>query len=159
MKSSPRRLKTGCSPTRVTTYRSPAGPPLWPALPLPGTRIFIPSFAPAGILTVTCRVLRTLPLPEHVRHGFSTIVPSPPHLTHGSEKAKNPWSRLRTPRPPHSGQVRGAVPGAAPVPRQSPHTSSTGTFTRVVTPFRASLKLKLTLTVTSWPLGEVSLVW
>jgi hypothetical protein len=59
-KSSPRRLKTGCSATRVTTYRSPGGPPFFPALPLPGTRIFIPSFAPAGILTVTCRALRTL---------------------------------------------------------------------------------------------------
>src|SRR5215216_1959475 len=45
-KSSPRRLKTGCSSTRVTTKRSPAGPPLLPALPLPGILIFMPSFAP-----------------------------------------------------------------------------------------------------------------
>src|SRR5215210_2993354 len=155
-KSSPRRLKTGCSATRVTTKRSPAAPPLLPALPLPGTRIFIPSFAPAGILTVTCRALRNLPLPEHVRHGFSTIVPSPPHLTQGSENAKNPWSRLLTPRPPPSGQVRGAVPGAAPVPRQSPQASSTGTLTRVVAPLRASLNFKLTLTVMSSPLSVAS---
>src|SRR5918992_4085964 len=84
-RSSPRRLKTGCSAPRVTTKRSPAGPPLLPLPPLPGTRIFIPSLAPASILTVTCRVLRTLPLPEHVGHGFSTIVPSPPHRAHGSE--------------------------------------------------------------------------
>src|ERR687897_2939812 len=62
-KSSPRRLKTGCSSTRVTTYRSPAGPPFLPALPLPGTLIFIPSLAPAGILTVTCLALRNRPLP------------------------------------------------------------------------------------------------
>src|SRR5918998_1363288 len=118
----------------------------------------MPSFAPAGILTVPCLILRSLPLPPHVGHGLSTIVPSPPHLGHGSENAKNPWSRLRTPRPPHSGHVSGAVPGAAPVPRQSPHASSTGTLTRVVTPFRASLNFRLTLTVTSSPLLGASLV-
>src|SRR5215217_5192043 len=71
MKSSPRRLKTECSATCVTTNRSPVAPPLLPALPRPGTRIFIPSLAPAGILTVTWRALRSLPLPEHLGQGFS----------------------------------------------------------------------------------------
>src|ERR687893_52841 len=78
-KSSPRRSKTECSATRVNTYRSPGGPPFFPALPLPGTRIFIPSLAPAGIFTVTDLFLRKRPLPEHPAQGFSTIVPSPPH--------------------------------------------------------------------------------
>src|SRR5215218_11059109 len=126
---------------------SPVGPPLLPALPLPGILTFMPSFAPAGILTLTCLFVRTLPLPPHTVHGFSMILPSPPHLEHGVESAKKPWSRLCTPLPPHSGHVSGAVPGAAPVPLHSPHASSTGTPTRVVTPFKASLKLNLTFTV------------
>src|SRR5215213_10229939 len=92
----------------------------------------MPSFAPAGILTLTCLFLRTLPLPPQTAHGFSMILPSPPHLEHGVESAKNPWSLLCTPLPPHSGHVSGAVPGAAPVPLHSPHASSTGTPIPVV---------------------------
>src|ERR671921_2889553 len=154
-KSSPRRLKTGCSSTSVLTYRSPAGPPLVPAFPLPGILTFILSLAPAGILTLTCLLLRTLPFPPHTEHGFSMILPSPPHPAHGVESAKNPWSRLCTPLPPHSGHVLGAVPGAAPVPPHSPHASSTGTPTRVVTTFRASLKLNLMFTVIFSPFALV----
>src|SRR5215207_5932690 len=115
----------------------------------------MPSFAPAGILTLTCLVLRTLPLPLQTAHGFSMILPSPPHLEHGVESAKNPWSRLCIPLPPHSGHVLGAVPGAAPVPLHSRQASSTGTPTLVVTPFRASLKLNLTFTVTFSPFAGV----
>src|SRR5215211_4130755 len=101
----------------------------------------MPSFAPAGILTLTCLFL-----------------PSPPHLEQGVESAKNPWSRLCTPLPPHCGHVSGAVPGAAPVPLHSPHVSSTGTPTRVVTPFKASLKLNLTFTVIFSPFALAVLV-
>src|SRR5215211_7368443 len=115
----------------------------------------MPSFAPAGILTLTCLLLRTLPLPPHTLQGFSMILPSPPHLEHGVESAKNPWSRLCTPLPPHSGHVTGVVPGAAPVPLHSPHASSTGTPTRVVTPFNASLKLNLMFTVIFSPFALV----
>ena len=50
----------------------------------------MPSFAPAGTFTVTCRFLRTRPPPAHPAHGTSTIVPSPPHRRHGSDKAKKP---------------------------------------------------------------------
>jgi hypothetical protein len=50
----------------------------------------MPSFAPAGILTLTCLFLRTLPLPPQTGHGFSMILPSPPHLEQGVESAKNP---------------------------------------------------------------------
>src|SRR5215212_1179381 len=114
----------------------------------------MPSFAPAGILTLTCLFLRTLPLPPQTEHGFSIILPSPPHLEHGVESAKNPWSLLCTPLPPHSGHVSGAVPGAAPVPLHSPHASSTGTPTRVVTPLKASLKLNLMFTVISSPFAS-----
>src|SRR5215204_4637531 len=115
----------------------------------------MPSFAPAGILTLTCLFLRTLPLPPQTEQGFSMILPSPPHLEHGVESAKNPWSRLCTPLPPHSGHVCGDVPGAAPVPLHWPHASSTGTATRVVTPFRASLKLNLMFTVMFSPFALV----
>src|ERR687893_1294085 len=153
-KSSPFLLKTGCSLTRVTTKRSPAGPPFLPTPPRPGTLTFIPSFAPAGIPTLTCFTPRVFPLPRHLGHRFSTMEPLPPHRVHDVDSANRPWSRLCVPRPPHSGHVRGEVPGAAPLPPQSPHASSTGTPTRVVTPSRASLNFNLTLTVTSSPLGE-----
>ncbi len=45
---SPLRRKIGESVTRVTTYRSPAGPPRRPASPLPASRTRLPSFTPAG---------------------------------------------------------------------------------------------------------------
>src|SRR5215207_10031934 len=76
----------------------------------------MPSFAPAGILTLTCLFLRTLPLPPHTVHGFSMILPSPQHLEQGVESAKNPWSRLCTPLPPHCGHVSGAVRGRPRAP-------------------------------------------
>ena len=42
------------------------------------------------------------------------------------------------------------------MPPHSPHASSTGTPTRVVTPFRASLKLNLTFTVMFSPFARVA---
>src|SRR5215217_4382427 len=150
-KSSPRRSKSGCSATCVTTYRSPGGPPWFPALPRPGTRIFIPSLVPDGIFTVTCLLFFNLPAPSQAEQGSSITVPSPPHRPHASDRAKKPWSRLLSPRPEHSGHTRGAVPGAAPVPLHLSHASSTGAVMRVVMPLNASLNFKFTLTVTSSP--------
>ena len=48
---SPDRLNTGEGATRVTTYRSPAGPPFMPGSPLPAIRMRLPSRTPAGIFT------------------------------------------------------------------------------------------------------------
>src|SRR6266404_831010 len=57
-------------------------------------------------------------------------VPLPRQRGHGCESAKSPWLSALTPRPLHSGQMTGAVPGCAPVPPHSRHAtvSSTGTF-------------------------------
>jgi hypothetical protein len=47
---------------------------------------------------------------------WSTIVPAPWHSRHGSEKLNDPWLREINPLPAHCGQVRGTVPGFAPLP-------------------------------------------
>ena len=46
-----RCTKTGDGVTRVTTYRSPGGPPRGPSSPLPATRILLPSRTPGGTFT------------------------------------------------------------------------------------------------------------
>src|SRR5690606_27538801 len=46
------------------------------------------------------------------------IRPVPRQSRHGSENANAPWLRLTRPTPPHVGQVRGVLPGRAPVPPQ-----------------------------------------
>src|SRR5580658_717735 len=59
----PSRSKMLCSRTRISTYRSPAGPPLRPASPLPFRRIRSPVSTPAGTLTLSCFSCRTRPWP------------------------------------------------------------------------------------------------
>ena len=51
-RSSPRRSYSFEGVTRVTTYRSPAGPPFSPGSPLPFSLIRVPSLTPAGIFTL-----------------------------------------------------------------------------------------------------------
>jgi hypothetical protein len=46
------------------------------------------------------------------------IVPLPPHCEHGWEIENRPCPSASTPRPWHLGQISGAVPGLAPVPRR-----------------------------------------
>src|SRR6187200_2072653 len=91
----------------------------------------VPSFAPAGILTVYRFVRRSRPEPWHLGHGSSITVPLPRHRGHGCESANSPCDSETTPRPLHSGQMRGDVPGLAPDPWHSEHavSSSTGTWT------------------------------
>src|SRR6478609_5472524 len=130
MRSSPRRSYVSDFATRVTTIRSPFGPPLWPASPFPLSRILVPSLTPGLILTVNVRRRRSRPEPRHFEHGCSITVPLPRQRGHGCDSANRPWDSETTPRPLHSGQMTGAVPGSAPVP---PHweqatVSSTGTF-------------------------------
>src|SRR5690242_5638825 len=74
---SPLRLNTGLSLTWVITNRSPAGPPLRPASPLPASRTREPSRTPAGMLTRYFLTVRTAPVPEHVVQGSSMIAPVP----------------------------------------------------------------------------------
>src|SRR4051812_762610 len=113
---SPLRRKIGESVTWVITYRSPAGPPLRPASPLPASRTRLPSLTPAGMLTRYFLTVRWAPVPAHVAHGSSMTAPEPPHFEHGVEIENSPWPWDSIPRPWHLGHTRGLVPGLAPVP-------------------------------------------
>src|SRR5581483_5937462 len=150
-RSSPRRSYVSERATRVTTTRSPAGPPFSPASPLPFKRIFVPSFTPGFTFTVYVLIRRSRPEPWQCGHGFSITVPLPRHRGHGCESAKSPCDSAFTPRPLHSGQMTGALPGCAPVPPQTPHdtVSSTGTFTSA--PASESSNESCTSTSTSAP--------
>src|SRR5207302_9170844 len=99
--------------------------------PLPFRRIFVPSLTPGLIFTVYVLMRRSRPLPWHLGHGCSITVPLPRQRGQGCDSAKSPWLSERTPRPLHSGQITGAVPGRAPVPPHSRQetVNSTGTFT------------------------------
>ena len=79
------------------------------------------------------------------------MVPLPPQRGHGCERANRPWLWAFTPRPWHSGQTLGVVPGCAPLPWQAPHVSGLSTGTRTVTPFSASSKDSVTPTCRSEP--------
>src|SRR3954447_9041092 len=90
----------------------------------------VPSFTPGLIFTVYVLMRRSRPLPLQFLHGCSMTVPLPRQRGHGCESANKPCDSDLTPRPLHSGQMIGAVPGCAPVP---PHSwqatvNSTGTF-------------------------------
>jgi hypothetical protein len=54
-------------------------------------------------------------------------VPVPWQFEHGWEIEKIPWLSVSTPRPPHTGQAFGFVPGFAPVPLQVGHAWEVGT--------------------------------
>ena len=55
LRCSPSRSKIACSRTWISTYRSPAGPPLRPASPSPLKRMRSPVSTPAGTLTASFR--------------------------------------------------------------------------------------------------------
>src|SRR4029453_14386019 len=69
----------------------------------------------------------------------------------GVESAKRPWLSDTTPRPRHSGQIFGLVPGSAPLPWQAEHAVSSSTGVFIVAPLRESSKERLTTTSTSRP--------
>src|SRR5919108_4063221 len=136
-KLSPRRWNTGDSVTWQTTYRSPGGPPRSPASPLPASRIREPSLTPAGMFTRYFFSSRSRPWPPHVGHGSSITVPEPPQREHGREIENTPWPCDSTPRPWHTGQTIGDVPGRAPVPRQVVHAACVATETGTCAPSTA----------------------
>src|SRR4051794_14405285 len=82
-RSSPRRSYVADGVTRVTTTRSPAGPPFSPASPLPLSRILVPSLTPGLIFTVYVLMRRSRPEPWHFGHGCSITVPLPRQRGHG----------------------------------------------------------------------------
>ena len=55
------------------------------------------------------------------------IVPAPPQRSQGADSEKKPWLCALTPRPRHSGQIVGDVPGVAPLPPQTVHWPSRST--------------------------------
>src|SRR5690242_11367393 len=104
---SPLRSKIGDGATWVTTYRSPAGPPLRPGSPLPASRTREPSLTPAGMLTRYFLTVRWAPEPWQVGHGSSITVPEPLQREHGVEIENRPWPWDSMPRPWHFGHTLG----------------------------------------------------
>ena len=76
----------------------------------------LPSRTPAGMFTRSLRMLRCAPVPAQVGHGSSITVPEPLQFEQGWEIEKIPWLWDSIPRPLHTGQTLGVVPGLAPVP-------------------------------------------
>src|SRR5215472_5829114 len=79
------------------------------------------------------------------------MVPTPWHSRQGSVKLNEPWLLLTTPMPRHLGQVRGDVPGAAPLPLQVSQVPGVRRVIGSVAPCTASTKLSTTSVSTSRP--------
>ena len=73
------------------------------------------------------------------------IVPLPRQRGHGCESAKKPWLSATTPRPPHCGQIFGAVPGFAPEPSHVWQATSSATGIFVSTPVQRVLEREVDL--------------
>src|SRR5919198_2903928 len=129
----------------------PGAPPFSPASPLPLSRIFVPSLTPGLIFTVYVLMRRSRPEPWHFGHGCSMTVPLPRQRGHGCDSANRPWLSAITPRPRHSGQTVGAVPGFAPEPPHSRQAVSRLTGSVVSTPRSESSNERLSSTSTSEP--------
>src|SRR3954454_7894238 len=155
---SPLRENTGESCTWVMTYRSPDGPPRSPASPLPASRIREPSLTPGGMLTRYFLSSRRRPWPAQVGHGSSITVPEPPQREHGRVIENRPWPSDSTPRPWHTGQTVGAVPGRAPVPRHVPQATCVATVTGTWAPSTACSKDSETVVSRSRPRSVAGLV-
>src|SRR3972149_6038360 len=108
-------------------YRSPRGPPFDPGSPSPASLICVPSSTPAGIGTTRWTVRRSNPRPSHCLQGDPSVSPLPPHVGHVVTLTIDPsrvWRTCRTsPFPLHVRQRTGVLPGAAPDPAQTEHTS------------------------------------
>src|SRR6266545_5321306 len=102
----------------MTTYRSPGVPPVGPVSPSPRSFNREPVATPPGILTLSVCIVRTLPAPPQAPQASLMIVPRPWHWLHVRDTLKNPCWKLTWPRPRQVGQVCGAVPALAPLPRQ-----------------------------------------
>src|SRR5580704_11178433 len=82
-KSFPRRSKNSCGRTTTRRYKSPAGAPIVPALPLPGTRTRPPLATPAGMRTSIVSVRRTRPSPPQFLQAVRNF-PVPPQRLQGT---------------------------------------------------------------------------
>src|SRR5258708_25882533 len=120
-KSSPRRSKNSCGFTTTRRYKSPAGAPIVPELPFPGTRTRPPFETPAGMRTSIVSFRRTRPAPPQVLHTVRSF-PVPPQRVHGTLNFILPADCRIVPVPPQTVQVCG-VP-TAPVPWHVSQVSS-----------------------------------
>src|SRR3954462_8415400 len=148
---SPLRLKIGESDTRVTTERSPGGPPRRPASPFPASRTRLPSFTPAGTFARERFTWRVWPEPWQVGHGSLISVPVPPHFEHGCEIEKRPWPCCSIPRPWQREQTVGDVPGFAPEPLPVGHVAATVPPTATSAPAPAGAQERCTSVSRSRP--------
>src|SRR5690242_19686707 len=106
--------------------RSPAGPPIVPALPFPATRNREPACAPGGILTSTVSGCETRPSPWHVGQAFFSR-PFPLQRGHVRLNFMAPAIWLTEPEPLHCGQTE-ILPLAEPVPLHVSQVSWRCTF-------------------------------
>src|SRR5271157_124621 len=82
---------------------------------------------PGGTLTVMFLSFRIKPVPRHLGHGESIILPFPLQVGQGTTWTNVPKLLLLTlcilPEPLQLGQTLGEVPGAAPEPPHKSHFS------------------------------------
>ena len=100
--SSPTRWNSLCPLTLMIRYRSPAGAPSVPALPLPASRIRCPSRVPALMRNSSGSRFVSTPAPSHVLHSFCTL-PLPPQRGHWMLNFIRPPICVTWPDPWHSG--------------------------------------------------------
>src|SRR3990172_8329093 len=137
----------------MSTYRSPGGPSPPPpcAVGLGGC----PWVPPAGTSTLTERTSSTVPEPAQVGQGAEMVCPDPPHrsqvVTVMTEPSIPRRATRTAPPPPHVEQVFLVVPGAAPSPTHTEHSTRVRNRTSVATPKAASDKATLAVTSTSRP--------
>jgi hypothetical protein len=136
------RRKMGWSRTWMTTYRSPGeAPGCGAGSPSPASLRRVPVSTPAG--TVTSKVARSwrMPAPPQSSHLSTMTRPMPPHWWHVRAMEKKPCVMRISPTPPQVGQVRGPVPGFAPVPLHESQRFGRAMSMREVVPNAASSKL------------------
>src|SRR5690606_25889117 len=126
-RSAPLRVNSLWGLTRISTYRSPGGPPFRPASPSPARRIRSPSSTPGGILTDSFLTLATRPRPWHLPQGVVMTVPAPLHAGQVCWMEKNPCCIRTWPTPPQVAHETGSVPGSAPLPLQVSQVTCVGT--------------------------------
>src|SRR3954454_8607255 len=85
-------------------------------------------------------------------------VPVPLQREHGRVIENTPWPCASTPRPLHTGQTFGEVPGRAPEPRQVVHALWVATVTGICAPVNACSNDSVTAVSRSLPRSVAGLV-
>ena len=136
-------------------YKSPLGPPFLPGSPSPlNTTVWLSSI-PAGIFTFILGCFLTVPFPLQFSQGSFIISPVPWHALQGLVVCICPnivlWTCVTWPVPWHVGHLIGDVPGLAPFPWHTEHSSSLVITISFSTPINACSNVKSSLTFKSAP--------